>query len=210
MQHHQVKYNLTALFAAGLMGLLPLQTQEKAPSLAAPAHVTVTVQPLGENKRMPDINREDVVVRQGKDRLQVTEWTPAREDHAGLDLFFLVDDACDPSLGSQLNDWRAFINAQPPTTAVGVGYMRNTTVQIVQNFTKEHEQAAKALRLPTFGYRFVYPKAQAAEIATTCNEPVPETPDATAKRCRSHSRSTSRAGENLGLRRHSGQAGGKI
>ena len=32
----------------------------------------------------------------------------------------------------------------------------------------------------TFGYRFVYPKAQAAEIATTCNEPVPETPDETA------------------------------
>ena len=148
MQNHQVKYNLTALFAAGLIGLLPLQAQEKAPALAVPVHMTVTVQPLGENKRMPDVNREDVVVRQGKDRLQVTEWTPARGDRAGLDLFFLVDDACDPSLGSQLNDLRAFINAQPSTTTVGVGYMRNGTVQIAQNFTTDHNRAAKALRLP--------------------------------------------------------------
>jgi hypothetical protein len=97
---------------------------------------------------MPEVTREDVIVRQSKDHLQVTGWTSARGDHAGLDLFILVDDASESSLGSQLDDLRAFINAQSPTTSVGVGYMRNGTVQIVQNFTTEHAQAAKALRLP--------------------------------------------------------------
>jgi hypothetical protein len=97
---------------------------------------------------MPEVNREDVVVKQGKDRLRVTDWTPARGDRAGLDLFVLIDDACDPSLGSQLDDLRTFINAQLPTTSVGVGYMRNATVQIIQNLTADHAQAANALRLP--------------------------------------------------------------
>jgi hypothetical protein len=63
-------------------------------------------------------------------------------------LFILIDDASDSSLGSQLNDLRAFINAQPPTTSVGVGYMRNATTQIAQNFTTDHALAANALRLP--------------------------------------------------------------
>jgi hypothetical protein len=109
--------------------------------------MTVTLNVLGD-KRMPEVNRGDVMVKQGKDRLRVTDWTPARGDRAGLDLFVLIDDACDPSLGSQLDDLRTFINAQPPTASVGVGYMRNATVQIVQNLTTDHAQAANALRLP--------------------------------------------------------------
>ena len=47
-----------------------------------------------------------------------------------------------------LDDLKTFINAQPSTTAIGVGYMRNATVQIAQNFTTDHAAAAKALRLP--------------------------------------------------------------
>ena len=58
------------------------------------------------------------------------------------------DDASDASLGNKLNELRTFINAQPAATAVGVGYMRNATVQIVQNPTTDHALAAKALRLP--------------------------------------------------------------
>jgi len=133
-------------FSAIFVAIFPLQAQEKATTV--PVRMTVTVRLLDKNKRMPDVSREDVIVRQGKDRLKVTGWTPAHEGHAGLDLFILIDDSSDPSLGSQLDDLRAFVNAQPQTTSVGVGYMRNATVQIVQNFTTEHSQAAKALRLP--------------------------------------------------------------
>src|SRR3981189_3122705 len=38
--------------------------------------------------------------------------------------------------------------AQPPTTAIGVGYMRDATVDIVQNLTTDHSLAASKLRLP--------------------------------------------------------------
>jgi len=109
--------------------------------------MTVTASGLSDGGT-PTVSQNDVTVRQRRDNLHVTKWVAARGAAAGLDLFILIDDASDTSLGSQLNDLRAFINAQPPSTSVGVGYMRNATVQIAQNFTTDHALAANALRLP--------------------------------------------------------------
>ena len=72
---------------------------------------------------MPDVGLQDVMVKQGKERMRVTSWQRAGGEGAGLDLFILIDDASDSSLGSQLNSIRDFINTQPPTTSVGIGYM---------------------------------------------------------------------------------------
>jgi hypothetical protein len=47
-----------------------------------------------------------------------------------------------------MDDIRAFITEQPPTTLVAVGYMQNGTVSLAQNFTQDHAAAAKSLRLP--------------------------------------------------------------
>ena len=138
---------LLMIFTAACMAL-PVWAQNTKPAATAPVRMTVTLEVIGENKRMPEVKLEDVIVKHGEDRLKVTGWTPTRGDHAGLDLFILIDDAADTSLGSQLDDMRAFVNAQMPTTSVGVGYMHNATVQITQNFTTDHSQAAKALRLP--------------------------------------------------------------
>jgi hypothetical protein len=121
--------------------------QQTNTTTTVPVRIAVTAN-VTSDKRMPQINPEDVVVKQGKQRLQVTEWIPAQGDRAGLDLFILIDDASSPLLGANLEELRIFINAQPSTTSVGVGYMRNASVQIVQNFTNDHAAAAKALRLP--------------------------------------------------------------
>jgi hypothetical protein len=107
----------------------------------------VTVEPR-HGSVVPVIHREDVMVYQGRDRAKVTDWLPLEGERAGLQLFILIDDAANTSLGSQLEDMRQFINTQPPTTAIGVAYMRNGIAEILQNPTNNHEQAAKALRLP--------------------------------------------------------------
>ncbi len=120
----------------------------QTPASTVPVKMTVTLDVVGDGKRVPNVALDDVMVKQGKDALRVTNWVAACEDKAGLDLFILIDDASDTSLGVQLADLRAFINAQPATTVVGVGYMRNAVVQITQNFTNDHAAAAKALRLP--------------------------------------------------------------
>ena len=120
---------------------------QQSPAGTAVVSMVVTVAPP-EGKRPPVINREDVRVYQGKKRLEVTGWQQATGRAAGLGLFILIDETTNTSLGSQLSDIRDFINAQPSTTAIGMGYMVNSTVRIVQNFTTDHAAAAKALRLP--------------------------------------------------------------
>lgn len=123
-------------------------SREPAPEGAVPVHMVVTVE-ARRGAGVPDIRPQDVTVRQGKERVQVTDWVPLQGERAGLELFVLLDDASTPtSLGLQLEDLRQFINSQPETTAIGVGYMRDGTVDVVQNLTTEHAQAAKALRLP--------------------------------------------------------------
>jgi hypothetical protein len=148
MQKYKLISKLPMLFAAALIGLLPLHAQQAEPGTPSYARMTVTLRVQGDNKRTPAVTRDDVVVTQNKKSLQVIGWTPASGSRAGLDLFVLLDDASDSSLGSHLDDLRSFITAQPQSTAVGVGYMRNGTVQIAQNFTTDHTLASKALRLP--------------------------------------------------------------
>jgi hypothetical protein len=136
------------IFLSLILSLLPLQAQEQTSTKTTPVRMTVTVRALQNNKRMPDLNREDVIVKQGKERLQVTDWTPVGGDKAPLDLFILIDDAAHPSLGLQFGDLHSFIDSLPANTSVGVGYMRNGTVQVAQNLTNDHDQAARAIRLP--------------------------------------------------------------
>jgi len=112
-----------------------------------PVSMTVTANVAG-SKRMPEITRDDITVRQGKTRLDVTGWVPARGNYAGLELFILIDEASDPSLSLQYDELRSFINEQPQSTSIGVGYMRNGIVQIAQDLTTNRFLATKALRLP--------------------------------------------------------------
>ncbi len=143
---------------------------EAATNATVPVTMTVTAN-VGGNKRMPEINRNDVVVIQGKSRLEVTEWIPARGDHAGLELFILIDDTTAPSISQHYDDLRAFINSQPTSTLVGVGYMRNSTVQIAQNLTANHDLAAQALRLP-LGHAGAYGSPYVSVVSLMKNWPV--------------------------------------
>lgn len=127
--------------------VLASQAQDQGAAATVPVRMTVTVNVVGD-RTMPQMGREDVMVKQGKDRLKVTNWVPAKGDSASLGLYVLIDDASDSSLGSQLDDVRGFINSQGPGTLVAVGYMSNATVRIVQDFTTDHALAAKAVRLP--------------------------------------------------------------
>src|SRR5712692_3908472 len=111
--------------AALASGLWSAVAQE-ASSTGVPVHVVVTLEPR-HGSNVPVINREDVMVYQGHDRAKVTDWIPVQGERAGLQLFILIDDAASTSLGSQLEDVRQFVNAQPSTTAIGVAYMRNGT-----------------------------------------------------------------------------------
>jgi hypothetical protein len=134
-------------FAAALLincGLL--LAQSNGSSAGVPVQMIVTVEAL-HGKDVPLLNREDVVVHQGQNRLRVTDWVPVQGEHAGVDLFVLVDEACGTRLGAYLDDLRQFINSQPATTRIGIGYTSNH-VDIRQRLTADRVQASKALRIP--------------------------------------------------------------
>jgi hypothetical protein len=114
---------------------------------ATPVHVLVTAE-ARHGSTTPEITRSDVFVYEGHDRDQVADWIPAQGEHAGLELFILLDDGSSSSLGTQLEDLRKFITAQPSSTKIGLAYMQNGTAKVEQSPTADHAAAARALRLP--------------------------------------------------------------
>jgi hypothetical protein len=121
--------------------------QQNPNTNGTPVHMVVTVE-AHHGSDIPTLNREDVNVYEVKERDQVLDWVPAQGDHAGLELFILVDDSSSQSLDTQLSDIKKFISAQPATAKIGVAYMQNGIARIEQNLTDDHDRAAKAIRLP--------------------------------------------------------------
>ncbi|HME07371.1 MAG TPA: hypothetical protein VKG25_09985 [Bryobacteraceae bacterium] len=112
-----------------------------------PVQIVVTAE--GRHGRTPpEVDRGDVQVYEGKERLLVADWVPLRGPRADLELGILIDDSAGGSLGPQLEDIRSFIRGQGTATAVAVGYMRNGTTVFAQAFSRDHEAAAKSVRLP--------------------------------------------------------------
>lgn len=136
-----------AVFAFLAFAAANAVAQQSSAGTGVPVHVVVTVE-ARKGGETPVINREDVMVHEGHDRDTVIDWVPAQGEHAALELFILLDDGSNITLGTQLDDIRKFIVAQPDTTIIGVGYMRNGAAQVVQNPTSDHALAAKALRPP--------------------------------------------------------------
>ena len=137
-----------------ILGLLigfswPVSSWSAEPSASGTVPVSVVVSVEARHgKDIPALHREDVRVFEGPNRRQVTDWIPLQGAQSSLELFVLIDDKSNTNLASQFEDMRHFMNAQPPTTAIAVGYMQNGMVRIVQKFTKDHSEAGKALRIP--------------------------------------------------------------
>lgn len=134
-------------FLAGFSIPGVVSAQQKDATTGVPVQMVVSVEPKHGNE-IPTITQQDVIVNQGHDRRPVTGWVPATGNGAGLELAILIDDSAGFSFGSQMQDVRAFISQQAPSTLIAVGYMQNGTVSLAQNFTQDHAAAAKSLRLP--------------------------------------------------------------
>jgi hypothetical protein len=126
--------------------------QTSAETVPVSMLVSVEMKHGKDMKEMPVVNKEDVRVLQGHDRLRVTDWIPLQGERAGLEILVLIDEATNQTVANEFEDLRRFMNAQPPTTAIAVGYMEDGTVRLVQNFTTDHEAAGKALRIPLGGF----------------------------------------------------------
>ncbi len=135
---------------------MPASAQGTEMQANVPVRVLVSV---SSKYGAPPVTKDDVLVYKGKQRLPVTEWTAATGANAALQLAIVIDDSTSiTAIGNQLGDIATFIRQQDPATQVGVFYAQNGTVSVVQDFTTDHEKAAKSLRLPVgFAQAFASP-----------------------------------------------------
>lgn len=112
--------------------------------------VTTIVTALGNNfTAPPSISKDDIAVYSKNARVNVSSFEPARGSKAGMQLAILIDDDASPTaLGSHFREIKSFIEAQPPTTEVGIYYAQSGTVRPAAKFSADHHAVAQKLRLP--------------------------------------------------------------
>ncbi|HET8922868.1 MAG TPA: hypothetical protein VFN26_07700 [Candidatus Acidoferrum sp.] len=112
---------------------------------AEPGTVTMTVTAVAKKgSSVPPVKNGDVQSYLNKERTQIAGWKPGEK----LFLAVLIDDSLESNIASQWNDLKAFLASQPDTTYISVSYSRNGEAVVAQDFTNNHELAAKALRIP--------------------------------------------------------------
>ncbi len=124
---------------------LPLLAAPQSSS-GVPVSMVVTLEPR-RGKTIPPIEQQDLSVSQGKDKRPITGFVPLQGEHAGMQLLLLLDDSASSSIDTQIDTLRQFVKSLPSTTEVGIGYMRNGMAQLTQNFTADHDAAAKSIRV---------------------------------------------------------------
>jgi hypothetical protein len=140
-------FGLTVAIAVCALGAF---AQDDATAGGVPVKTVVTAEGR-HNKPAPQLVRDEVMAFQGRDRAPIAEWTALRDTRAALELYILIDDSSDTTLASQYPDLRRFIEGQPASTQIAIGYMRNGTVITGQGMTSDHALASKGLRMP-MGY----------------------------------------------------------
>lgn len=149
-----MKRNHRSLQLGTLLGAILLisggftHAQKAAPSgpnTAASGSVTFTVTAVGKkDAQTPPIALDDVQLFTGKERKQIADWRKGDK----LYLAILIDDSIQNTAASQWDYLKEFIMSQAPTTYIALGYIRNNVTMVAQDFTDNHELAAKALRIP--------------------------------------------------------------
>jgi hypothetical protein len=136
MIHWKTAVRMSALSALLLFAAASIHAQAGT--------TTFTVTAVGKKQEAPPISKDDVQLFQGKERKQIGDWKKGDQ----LSLAILIDNSIDNSAGGQWEYLKEFITSQPANTLIFVGYLQNNTVMVAQDFTQDHELAAKALRIP--------------------------------------------------------------
>ena len=90
----------------------------------------------------PALKAEDVTIMDGT----ITGFTPLAGANSALELYLLIDDNANYAFGSKLQELEKFVSSQPAATAVGIAYIHEGTLEIVESPTTDHARAARALR----------------------------------------------------------------
>ena len=123
-----------------------LYATNNPPDTGVPVSVLVTVKPT-HDASPAQLTPDNLLVSENKQRRPIMSVEPLRSS-AGVELWVLIDDGLTKDFGTQFAELKQFVMAQPATTQIGIGYIRNGMVAKTQPLTTDHALAAKAIRLP--------------------------------------------------------------
>jgi hypothetical protein len=148
MRRKSYGFKWPLLMGAVLLAGISSSAQQQADSSSA-VPVTTVVTVLGPKFTPPPaVSKDDILVREGQSRKEISDWVPAQGDKAGLELAILVDDADRRDIGKQFDDLANFIKSLPKSTSVGIFYANNNTISAASQFSPDHDAVARSLRLP--------------------------------------------------------------
>lgn len=111
--------------------------------------VTVTVTATGKDQSTPSaVAINALLVKQDGKAAKILSWEPASGGKVGLDLAVLIDDSVSQKATVQLKDIGELLRTLSPDTRVAVAYAGYGSVKFEQEFTTDHEKAAKGIRIP--------------------------------------------------------------
>jgi len=91
----------------------------------------------------PVLTKEDL---NGSLSMRIKGVTPLYGDK---ELYILVDDAANYDFGAKLDELRTFVKSQPQSTAVGLAFIRDGELNVIQTPAKDRQLVARALRAPS-------------------------------------------------------------
>ena len=142
------KYLLTATAGLALVAAIP-GSSASLPNLTGAPQMVVTVLPGANGVRPDNLVAGDLSITLDKAPAPVVHLQRFAGEMADMQLFVLLDDSSrSTSLSLHLGELKTFFNSLPSTTQVALGYMRNGTFTLAQEFTPDHQKVAAALRLP--------------------------------------------------------------
>lgn len=141
-------YLLTALSGLALVAAIP-GNAASLPDLTGSPQMVVTVLPGTGGIRPDNLAPGDISVLLDKTPAPIARMQRLAGDLADMQLFVLLDDSSrSASVSTHFKELKEFFNSLPATTQIAIGYMRNGTFVMAQDFTPDHQKAASALRLP--------------------------------------------------------------
>jgi len=127
---------------------LPFASAPGAVPEGIPAKIIVTMA-HSYTHDVPILRTDDLVVIQGAEPKPVLRLTALRGDQAALEMFVLIDSSCE--VGSRFTELLKFLAVQPLTTSIGVAYVRDGRMEVVERPTQDRNRVLGILGPPDGG-----------------------------------------------------------
>jgi len=143
-------FSFARMIAAAAGALLVCSAVASAAFAQTPTMITLRAMPAKVKKGetfapLPPLTQADIAeIRVGGKPVAITAFDPVLKGPHVLQLMILLDSMQMIGGNGQYDSIKKFVNSMPPNVEIGVGWMLQSHVKVVQPFTTDHDLVGKA------------------------------------------------------------------